>query len=83
MSPCLGHIISSSLKLCLCTGSIDYPPATNIPNLEGFDYFLGYNSQENAHNYYPNSLMHNKVSLSQHTHTHTSSLALMASSVSH
>ena len=44
------------------SGSTDYPPATNVPNPEGFDFFLGYNSQENAHNYYPYFLLHNKVS---------------------
>lgn len=41
-------------------GSTNYPPATNIPNPEGFDFFLGYNSQENAHNYYPYTLFRNK-----------------------
>ena len=51
------------IDLCGSTGSTDYPPATNVPNPAGFDYFLGYNSQENAHNYYPYFLLHNKVSL--------------------
>ncbi len=46
---------------CIGKWGLGGPESTGQTNLQGFDYFYGYNCQRQAHNYYPDHLWRNNL----------------------
>ncbi len=51
----LGNVMQDGGYRTACVGKwgLGYPGSEGAPNLQGFDFFFGYNCQRQAHTYYP------------------------------
>lgn len=58
----IGHLLQGAGYQTACVGKwgLGAPETEGIPNLQGFDFFFGYNCQRQAHNLYPKHLWRNQ-----------------------